>query len=244
MKNKIYRVVTDSPFSFKRTLSYGLIVISKKTKRMVAVQRKHSAEFLAILTGVYSSGSLPFLLSSITQQEADILTSLIKTDREQFLSIFIELKIFHYDADYVWDLWLHNQERIKYFLDNIKFTDNNLSWCWPKGRPNNEIPFECAKREFWEEVQVRLPPYIHRDNKAPTQIFKTVTGRQIESKFFIYLIEDEFDIPPADNHPEVNDRNWFTLDQCKFIFDYFSDQLYNYLKRHYLTTDLNFNPLH
>lgn len=212
----MYRIVLESPFSKKKIVSYGLIVIARTTGRMIAVQRRHSVEFLTIIAGSFRSGALPFLLSKITGKESQQLRTLLTVGKNYFQQLYRRLNLFPSDLsmEYAWTTWCNNRDRMVLYLDNLIFT-NELTWLWPKGRVSNEFPFECALREFKEEVDVVLPLPLHKSDRWLTVTLNTIDHREIECRYWIYMIEDEMNLPVANNHPEVEDRCWMSLHECR-----------------------------
>lgn len=217
MSEKNYRVILESPFNKKKIISHGLIVVARSTGRTIAVQRKHSVEFLNIINGYFREGLLPFLLSKITQKEANHLRLLLIACKSYFRKFYNSLNLYpsNLSIEYAWETWIRGKERLSYLLKNMNFMNNELLWIWPKGRLFNESYYECAEREFKEEVEINLPPYIHKSEKWFPISFTTMDQKEIESRYWIYLINDEIDLPVARNHPEVESRKWMSLSECK-----------------------------
>ena len=63
----------------------------------------------------------------------------------------------------------------------------------PKGRlimsEIKETPYNCAVREFMEEVEVALPPPIFLSDTYLKEKFQSFNGRVIESRLWLYIIE-------------------------------------------------------
>jgi 8-oxo-dGTP pyrophosphatase MutT (NUDIX family) len=56
-------------------------------------------------------------------------------------------------------------------------------WSFPKGHPNeNETPFECAKRETFEEVNLELPQKYERLLYLSTGSYYLVRSAELETK--------------------------------------------------------------
>lgn len=225
------RLIVSTPFSSKSIVSYGLIVHARDTQRWIIIQRKHSAELLLFLRGLYRVSHLPVLLSHITIDEAKIISDCLydlTTFQKTFKEIFVDED--HYTVDYNYAIlrFTENQHLVRDLLLRIDVSKNELTWNWPKGRlisantedePNRETPLACAKREFVEEVEAELPPPLYLSDGNLIEIFSTVSGRKIESRYWIYIIPHEITIIPPDNHPEVANRHWVTTEQCAILIN-------------------------
>jgi 8-oxo-dGTP pyrophosphatase MutT (NUDIX family) len=104
-------------------------------------------------------------------------------------------------------------------LPKIIVSNNRLSWSWPKGRlhisEDRETPFDCAKREFTEEVEIKLPPPLFISDTYISENLRTITGRNIESRYWIYIIPNEIPMTPPKSHPEVSTRAWVDTETCQ-----------------------------
>lgn len=206
------RVVVDTPFKTQTVISYGLMVYAVNTARWLIVQRKHSAEYILFLTGNYRRSYLPFLLSRITKAEYDkivICVSQIEAFDELYL-IEHQLEIFTFK--YAKTIFMENLTLIKSLLTSVVL-GTTLQWTWPKGRLQSfyekENPILCAKREFVEEVEIELPKAVYISKHYITNVFKTINQRLIETRLWLYVIDEEITIPALSNrHLEVGDRKW------------------------------------
>lgn len=219
------RLILDTPFSTKSTISYGLIVYACDTKHWVLIQRKHSVEFLLIMRGLYRITYLPLLLSCITPHEASILYQCISSDKHTFADIFLdELDLNKKELTYAQTRFEETKTIISYLLSKLNLSYNKLKWTWPKGRllisDQKETPFACAKREFTEEVEITLPLPLFVSDSFVTESIKTITGRSIESRYWIYIIPHEIPITTPNNHPEVSSRKWVSTDECKILIQH------------------------
>lgn len=231
MADKIrYRVILDNPFAKRKIVSYGLIVVAKSTGRSIVVQRKHSVEFLAILGGCFRTGLLPFLMSEITKSEQWLLKLLLQLGEKYFRRLYHELNLFPAGYGYAWKAWNHNYKRIAHLLENLK-QNKELTWTWPKGRLSQETGYDCAHREFMEEVQVKLPPSIYRSKEPIILNLTTMCNREIESRYWLYVIDNEIELPIAVNHPEVEDRKWVSLDECRVMVGVVPKELEDIIKK-------------
>jgi len=239
------RLIISTPFLTRSTISYGLIVYAKNTKRWVLIQRKHSVEFLLIIKGLYRISYLPILLLCLTLNEFNMLKKCID-DKEYFKNIHELLQLDNIGYEYACIRIEENKILFKKLLNHTKINDNILSWNWPKGRLHYkkttdfentetimETPFDCAKREFIEEVEINLPPPIYLSENYINNNIKTINGRIIESRYWVYIIENEININPPINNPEVISRDWFDTDETKLLLN--NDEFFNDIKIHIIT---------
>ena len=225
-KPKEQRIIVYTPFMNNKIISYGLIVYAEETNRCVILQRKHSIEFLLILSGNYRPSILILLLPSITFEEMNIIEKLLNNDKKYFEDIFINtICLEQVDLDYAYLRFMDSKDIInKYIKDTINNkTYSNLRWTWPKGRVNvddKETYLQCAIREFKEEVEIDLPKakYIS-PNYHVVESVRTMTGKIIETRCWLYVITHEIIFPPLTNHKEVNDRKWVPLDVAISLFN-------------------------
>lgn len=223
------RIIIDVPFSNRTIISYGLIVYSKDTRRWLLVQRKHTVEFLLIMKGMYRFSQLPFLVNSITKKEAEIVERCIKDSFNYFNHVYSELKLHHETRNYSYTRLMESKNIILSLLSRADLSKNKLSWTWPKGLINSlkdkETPFQCAKREFYEEVEVVLPDPVFISQTFIRHTTKTIYGKNIESRYWVYVIDHELPLTKPVNHLEVADRQWFDTNTCRSLLQH--DDLFN-----------------
>jgi hypothetical protein len=233
VKSHKYRLILTTPFSTRSTISYGLIVYAKDTKRWALVRRKHSVEFLLFIRGLYRITHLPLLLSAITPTEANIIRTLLYGDPKLFTNFYLnDLDLEASGLSYAITRMADSRIIVLNLLSKLDINNNKLKWTWPKGRliynsistDERETPFSCAKREFTEEVEIELPPPIFVSDTYITENIFTVTGRNIESRYWIYVIPNEIPINPPYNHPEVSDRQWIDSELCSQLIHH--DELF------------------
>lgn len=228
------RLVLDTPFSNRSTISYGLIVYAKDTKRWALTQRKHSVEFLLFIRGLYRLTHLPLLLSCITMEEAGIIHRCLKGGPSELKNIF--LKELDFDPGwlkYALTRMAESRHIVINLLAKLDLSKNQLTWTWPKGRlqvsSDRETPFACAKREFTEEVELELPAPLFISDTYLSETMHTITGRNIESRYWIYVIPNEIPMTPPNGHPEVSNRKWVDTETCAKTLqsDYLFKQIVN-----------------
>jgi 8-oxo-dGTP pyrophosphatase MutT (NUDIX family) len=215
-----HRLIIDTPFSARSTVSYGLMVYAKDTKRWAIIQRKHSVEFLLFIRGLYRLSYLPFLLTCITSEEAKIIESCLTEGPNVFRHLYlVNLKLNHEGLQYALIRMAESRNIVSVMLPHINANNTNqLSWSWPKGRlhisSERETPFDCAKREFIEETEIDLPQPLFISDTYISETFKTLTGRVIESRYWIYVIPEEIPMSNPIDHPEVSTRIWADIETC------------------------------
>lgn len=214
LSNRPMRLVTKTPFTKRNVVSYGLMVYAMDSHRWLIVRRKHSAEFVLIMKGNYKPVHLLFLLSRITITEKDIIKECIKSKN---IFTYVYKDIFHnyIDTDYKYSLvrFMENRHFISGIIDKVYC--GNLNWTWPKGRPdggpNKEDGYSCALREFEEEASIALPEPIYKSPIPYSDCFRSVIGRTIETRCWLYIIDKEISVPKVldDNH-EICNRKWLS----------------------------------
>jgi len=219
------RLVLDTPFSMKSTISYGLIVYAKDTGRWAIIQRKHSVEFLLFIRGLYRLTHLPLLLSCITIEEADVIKRCIVGGPDIFKHVFLtELELDISGLKYALLRLAESRNVVTNLLLKLDLSENKLKWTWPKGRlqvsSDRETPFACAKREFTEEVEIRLPSPLYISDTYVSESVRTITGRNIESRYWIYVIPNEISMTEPHSHPEVSARQWVSTDSCSELIQH------------------------
>ena len=215
-----HRLILDTPFSTRSTISYGLIVFARDTERWAIIQRKHSVEFLLFIRGIYRLTYLPILLSCVTTNEASIIEECLKGGPDIFKDIYLnKLGLSADGLSYALIRMAESRQIVKNMLPKLDLLNNDLSWTWPKGRlhisSDRETPFDCAKREFAEEVEIILPPPLFISDTYVSENIRTITGRNIESRYWIYIIPNEIPMTPPESHPEVADRSWVDIETCR-----------------------------
>jgi ADP-ribose pyrophosphatase YjhB (NUDIX family) len=204
------RCITKTSFDHGHISSYGLIVYSLESQRCILVQRKHSVEFLIILTGQYRISQLGLLFDALTRDEYEMIQAILKNKiniREAYLTVGLNLK----DMDYGYArLKQHEIEILEMSCSN-----RELLWTWPKGRnEEDEDYYVTAVREFKEEVEAGLPPPIFVSQQILMEMIKSMNNKIIETFCYLYIIQNEFELPMLNNHSEVADRKWYFIDDA------------------------------
>jgi 8-oxo-dGTP pyrophosphatase MutT (NUDIX family) len=147
--------------------------------------------------------------------ELILLKTLIVNNKKYFKKVFIDVGFEKKDYQYAYDRFLN----IIPIIQNYDIVNNNqLQWTWPKGRINvDETGYQCALREFEEEVEIVLPSalFISPDYYV-VDVLKTV-DKIIETRCWLYIIKEQIDLPPLFEHKEVNDRQWIPLQDALVV---------------------------
>ena len=216
---KKHRIILTAPFPTHTIKSYGLMVFAKDTKRWAIIQRKHSVELLLIIRGFYRQTFLYFLLSFLQEEEALIIKNCLLGNIGTFINFYLEdLCLDPSGLLYALVRMAESKNYILEIINKLDLSNNQLSWTWPKGRLYssilNETPFECAKREFSEEVEIDLPPPIYVSETLIYENITTITGRNIGSCYWIYILPNEIPMTLPKSHPEVSNRLWVSTESC------------------------------
>ena len=211
-----YRIILNLDFTFKCIISYGLIVYNLENCRWLLTQRKHSVEFLIYCSGDYRISGVPVLLMNMTSSEINEIKKCFQ-DPEYFQELYSSLQLDTADYLYALERLKDSKEIVLEYTNNHQI-NNELRWTWPKGRVDydnqNETGWECACREFFEEVGVRLPEYELISNHPVIENFKTLDGKIIESRYWIVIIRNQFELPAdVSSNCEVCDRRWVTTSE-------------------------------
>lgn len=212
------RIVTDSVFSSKTATSYALVVYCKNTGRWVIVQRKHSNSFILFLTGHFRKSYIRIMLSEMTATEKEI----VKSCCEDLSSIPLLCRNnyipFVSEADQI------IQENREYILEEIEKSKEAiaLKWTWPKGRFDYSLDVsyrDTAIREFMEEVEIELPVPLYISDNFITEEKMNFDRKKSITHCWIYIIENEIDLPEVKNNPEVADRLWVSTKELRELID-------------------------
>lgn len=207
------RIIIETPFHMTSVISYGLMVFSNDTKKWVIVQGQHTSEYLLIIKGYYRPTFTKLLLLKITQNECEKLKKCLLKNPKTFKDLYLnELKLEKNGLLYAIVRMAESKDYILEIINDLDLSKNTLPWMWPKGRlqnkNNKESLFDCAKREFKEEVEIDLPPSIYNSDSLVNESITTITGRKIESNYWIYVINNEIPLHTPLDNDEVSDRKW------------------------------------
>jgi ADP-ribose pyrophosphatase YjhB (NUDIX family) len=195
------------------------MVFAKDTKRWVIVRDNHTSEYILLLKGYYRTTFIKLFLSRLTLEELKNIKEILSSTIDVFIDIYLnKLDLEKNGLLYAIVRMAESRKDILKLIDGVDVSNNTLPWSWPKGRIQSyffkETDYQCAIREFKEEVEIDLPPpllisdnYIEEDNVK-------LTGRRLESRFWIYVIPNEIELNKPINHPEVSDRMWADTETC------------------------------
>jgi len=215
----VHRVITSTPFNSRSVISYGLMVFAKDTKRWVIVRDKHNSEYILLIKGYYRSTFTKLLLSKLTSEELETIKTILTSTIDVFVNIYLNiLNLEKNGLLYAIVRMAESRKDILEMIDDIDVSKNTLPWAWPKGRIQNyyfkETDFQCAIREFTEEVEINLPPPLLTSDNYLEENIIAITGRKLEARFWIYVIPNEIELQKPHDHPEVSDRMWVDTETC------------------------------
>lgn len=210
-----HRIIISTPFNMRSVISYGLMVFAKDTKRWVIVRDQHTSEYILLIKGYYRPTFTKFLLSKITPEEYQSIKNCLTSAISEFVNLYLnDLGLEKDGLLYAVVRMAESRTIILDMINDLDISNNTLPWNWPKGRIEKESEFECAIREFKEEVEINLPQPILVSDTYVEETITTVTGRKLESRFWIYVIPNEIELKKPVNHREVSDRMWVDTETC------------------------------
>ena len=212
------RLVTQTPFENTKIVSHALCVFALDTRCVIVVQRKHSVECLLFLMGHYRPSMVTLLLPNMTSDEHALLLILTQQGKDFYTHVFEDVVgLDTRDLDYGYIRFGECKQVIVDWLDKTP-QSCDLKWTWPKGRLSMEDEDDglvCAKREFVEEVEVELPEaVVVSDHDMVVETIKTLTCKCVETRCWLYVVKQQFDLPPLVDNKEVNDRRWMPIDDA------------------------------
>lgn len=245
--SKIYSKILDQkerniikhPYSQKKCISYGLILISKEGRTLL-VKRKHSFEYLVILSGRYKKSDLIFLIPKLVLKEFNKILLFYKNKKffkKEYKNLFKNDK----------NIKKSYKKLIEYgncvieISKNINFSENDLIWFWPKGKFELLIDKDykdCAIRETEEELDIKLPKDIKFYDDWISFTHESYNFRKLDSKFLICTLNKEFVLKKVKND-EISDKKWVCIqDLNKYIKnDKICKEFYIYLENLKLLPD-------
>jgi hypothetical protein len=221
------RIILSAPFTQtnnKTSVSHGLVVFSKKTRRWIVVRKKYTNEFILIIRGQYRLSHLPFLLTSITSSEVALLHRCCAQSEGSTFFRNLYLVDTGSPPDYLsYALIRFSETRlfIQRLIVDYDFSDNTLEWGWPHGphgRFNyhmHESPFDRAIRDTQDEIGITLPSPIYITDTYVSEQTSTVACSTLETRYYLYIIEDEPTIDPHVNNTEICERKWANTEECQ-----------------------------
>ena len=189
------RVVKQQLFK-KLNKSAGFIIRCKSSSRFYLVEKRHSNNYLPIVSDRYYRSELPYLISTLTPTERDDIKQ--KADKGI----------------------LKRSSLVQNIMSVPSVGSSQISkWFWPKGRidyRNNESAFNAAKRELLEEsCMTELPSdfYVYDET---IELRTTGSNCQMYSDiFWVAEVENEFETKGTST--EISDTKWMSEDSIREI---------------------------
>lgn len=225
---KKLRKIIWSPFVEHHLTSYGIVAYCVQTDRWLLVNRRYSPEYTILIRGSYRTIDLWRILEGISASEKKQILSIFedkKEERDRFKKNYWSTMngATEEGFEYAWARISGNKNLIKNILETNKCEETS-EWLFPKGRLNqNEDYLSCAQREFFEETGVdlkKLPSSIcnlYSTNVYLTDVFKGANNRVYETKYWIYIFEQEVNLSKKntkDLTSEIGNKMWVSFDEC------------------------------
>jgi hypothetical protein len=129
------------------------------------------------------------------------------------------------EKQYTVQRFMDSVDLLKRLLKRTPSSFPTLEWLWPKGRQQyyspeeaqerREDPLTCAMREFREESGISLESSCHSYGKPFTESFRSMGGRNFETKLWLFIMNKEISPAPlAKEELEISRRAWFTYDEA------------------------------
>ncbi len=222
------RLILQNPFFYNSLVSYGLVGYCIETNRWLCVKRYRSAGYILCMRGSYRLAEIGTLVADLSIEEHKIFSDILSTEDCR-----------KYNNYYLHDFYVKNEisNSVKATMDYARYRfsiyrnyflraitainpQSDNEWMWPKGRLNpNEIPINCAIREFYEETGIDLRCISRNEytilKPQLSETFRGLTGRQYDTKFWILLLNKEIKPPEITRPGEIGQRKWFTEDEAK-----------------------------
>lgn len=203
-----YRRVVKSDLTPKQITSHGIILYSIRSDSYLLTRRRHSAEFVLICKCSYRLSYLNQIVKKITEEERLNLISC--KDRKFYKELYVNLGFDPNIFNEVSEIFYMNYPILLLLLPNK--STKELEWTWPKGRPISykEDSFDCAVREFNEEVNIQLPDLVYLSNLPLTEPYETYSHAYVlENRYWLCITNDQIDLPePKNSDIEVSKRAW------------------------------------
>ena len=200
-------------------LSYGFIIMTMDTGRLLAVKRRYSPGYTVLLLGKYRTGNVTEIVSNLTIHEYYSLQALYENNFNDLHIIMNEISrtdISMDDVSYVKNRLI--DDRLLIENNKYKVLNKNLEWGWPKGRKKNkaEPDRKCAERELEEETGLVLDDRItiFINNKMLRESFIGFNGLSFVGNFYMALVQNEIICTPKDKY-EIGECSWLNYKELK-----------------------------
>jgi 8-oxo-dGTP pyrophosphatase MutT (NUDIX family) len=200
-------------------LSYGFIVMTIDTGKLLAVKRRFSPGYTVLLLGKYRTGNIADIISNMTKPEYDNIQRLYANDFKDLHSIMKDISrntITFEDVSYVKKRLIDDRHVIESNIDRI--TSNELEWGWPKGRKKNKTENDriCAEREVEEETGLKLTSEVTYfiSNKTLRESFIGFNGLSYIGNFYMALVKNEHELKANDTY-EIGSCGWISYEALK-----------------------------
>jgi 8-oxo-dGTP pyrophosphatase MutT (NUDIX family) len=206
--------------------------------KFLLIQRRHSIAYMDFLRGKYKVDNIDQINSLFQYMNPEEINRLktcefkdlwnemwnndpIKTNNLKDFTL-AETKFNQLKTDKNLDL------NLDFFIENVTPIYKQNEWGFPKGRKNhNELPLQCAMREFSEETNINLSDINIINNILPIE--ENLIGTNgLPYRHIYYIAETTLDnIENVRNNNEIGNIGFFNYNDAKeLIRDYHTEKKY------------------
>ena len=217
------RKITKTNIPSMQRESRGIILICKKTRRILCIDRKSSPEFLHLMRGFYRRENIRSdIIPNCTQEEHDMLKEICyETDRKTRYNKIYNFLSDRYDRNKVDRCIKTTMSNFDEDMDELKSallqimpreTKNSM---WPKGGMNRgETEVQCAIRETLEETGVIVPAEKVTRNQLLVES-TSFFGVMFRTVYFIAYTDEEYSLTDNYDKNEVSAVKWIHVDDLE-----------------------------
>lgn len=170
------------------------------TIEFLMIQRKHSLGFIEFMRGRYEIEDIDGIIHLFKQMIPEEIEKLRSMEYEElwldFWCNIRELDDEYYKTKIKYDSIKEgglNMMNLDFYLDNVEQTWTFSEWGFPKGRRNkHELDYDCAIREFQEEIGLNEDQLIIFDKEHYIdENFIGTNGIRYRHRYFIGMLKRE-----------------------------------------------------
>lgn len=197
-------------------VSYGVILISKKEKRVLAIQRRNSLSFSDLILGYHKV---------LEKEEKTLYTirmfqGMTPEERNDVKYLSLNELIDKYTTENevkVRNNIIKNYKKFDFsWVNSIESNYTEPEFSFPKGRPEKgESGIDCAIREFEEETLIsRDSISFLKETPFVFESFYGTNGKKYTCIYYIAYLKEEVQYRKSYNEKlfkrEISSVNWFT----------------------------------
>ena len=216
--NKKHLKIDD--YNFKHTNNLLKLNFFKDKIKFLMIRRKHSLNYIEFIRGLYNKNDLKKLVNMFELMSPHEL-NMIKNN----------------DLNFLWSNLWKKTSKYKIYQKEFKKSENNFNylknnhileklleitplydspeWGFPKGKRNNfEKNFDCAKREFYEETNIKDEDHIIlRNLYCINENYVGTNKLNYRHIYYISIANSEIKENSYNNN-EVGEIGWFNWDDA------------------------------